>query len=251
MVRGLEEFRKHFAGYSDHYVLIGGTACAIVMKEVGLEFRSTKDLDIVLHVEALNNDFAIAFWNFVAEGRYQNQQRSTGKDVFYRFYSPENPNFPVMLELFSRQPDSVSLKGDSHLTPIPIDESIMSLSAILMNEDYYQFTYSGKQNIGGISVVEASHLIPLKARAWLDLTNGKLSGAKVDEKDIRKHKNDILRLYKLLTPSSRIPIPDSVKNDLKLFLNQVKSESANTNSSGANQKSYDEVLDHLRLIYGL
>jgi len=26
MVRGLEKFKNHFAGFEDHYVIIGGTA---------------------------------------------------------------------------------------------------------------------------------------------------------------------------------------------------------------------------------
>jgi hypothetical protein len=32
--------------------LIGGTACIVIMQEAGLDFRATKDLDIVLYVEA-------------------------------------------------------------------------------------------------------------------------------------------------------------------------------------------------------
>lgn len=31
MVRGLEIFRRYFASYQDHYVLIGGTATTLVM----------------------------------------------------------------------------------------------------------------------------------------------------------------------------------------------------------------------------
>lgn len=53
MVKGLDVFRGHFAGYEDQYVLIGGTAATLAMAEAGLEFRATKDLDIVLHIEAL------------------------------------------------------------------------------------------------------------------------------------------------------------------------------------------------------
>ena len=59
MVRGLDYFRRHFASYSDRYVLIGGTACTLLMEDVGLNFRATKDLDIVLHVEALDAKFTL------------------------------------------------------------------------------------------------------------------------------------------------------------------------------------------------
>ena len=71
MVKGLNLFREHFSNFSDRYVLIGGTACDLAMSEVGVPFRATKDLDIVLCVEALDVEFAKAFWAFVAAGRVQ------------------------------------------------------------------------------------------------------------------------------------------------------------------------------------
>lgn len=49
MVKGLDIFRQHFAAVADQYVLIGGTAATLAMEEAGLDFRATKDLDIVLH----------------------------------------------------------------------------------------------------------------------------------------------------------------------------------------------------------
>ncbi len=60
MVRGLEIFQERFAACVDQYVLIGGTAASLTMEEAGLEFRATKDLDIVLHVEALTPAFGEA-----------------------------------------------------------------------------------------------------------------------------------------------------------------------------------------------
>ena len=56
------------------------------MEEAGLAFRATKDLDIVLHVEALTPAFGEAFWKFVEDGGYEIRQASdTGKPIFYRF----------------------------------------------------------------------------------------------------------------------------------------------------------------------
>jgi len=79
VVTGLDKFRDHFRQYSDQYVLIGGTACDLLMDEAGLDFRLTKDLDIVLHVEALDPEFVKAFWNFVRAGDYQTRQTTTGE----------------------------------------------------------------------------------------------------------------------------------------------------------------------------
>ncbi len=53
MVRGLDLFRQFFAAHANQYVLIGGTAATLAMEEAGLAFRATKDLDVVLHIEAL------------------------------------------------------------------------------------------------------------------------------------------------------------------------------------------------------
>ena len=105
MVKGLEVFREHFRDYADRYVFIGGAACDIAMTGAGLAFRVTKDLDIVLFVEALDAAFVRAFWEFVRIGGYEVQEKSTGEKQFYRFQKPTNANYPFMLELFSRQPD--------------------------------------------------------------------------------------------------------------------------------------------------
>ena len=75
----------------------------------GLEFRSTKDLDIVLVAEALTSAFFVTFWDFVRDGKYEHLQGSTGKSTFYRFVKPGNPEYPYMLELFSRVPNAFSV----------------------------------------------------------------------------------------------------------------------------------------------
>lgn len=55
MVRGLDLFQHHFADYMDHYVLIGGSACSLAFDAANVEFRATKDLDLVLTLEVLND----------------------------------------------------------------------------------------------------------------------------------------------------------------------------------------------------
>jgi hypothetical protein len=135
VVKGLDLFKEHFREYTDRYVLIGGTACDLAMNAAGMEFRSTKDLDIVLRVESLDRMFVAAFWEFIRAGKYELQQKETGSKQYYRFERPLSRSFPFMLELFSRAPDSLSLAEGSHLTPIPTDEEVSSLSAILLNDD--------------------------------------------------------------------------------------------------------------------
>jgi glutathionyl-hydroquinone reductase len=68
MVVGLDRWRQHFAGFEDRYALVGGVACDRLFEEAGIEFRATKDLDVVLLVELLDAIFAERFWAFVEAG---------------------------------------------------------------------------------------------------------------------------------------------------------------------------------------
>ncbi|MGN1383664.1 MAG: hypothetical protein ACI4W2_12700 [Eubacterium sp.] len=74
MVKGLDTFRDYFSDFTDQYVLIGGAACDISFGDIGSDFRATRDLDIVIIVEALTKEFGEHFWNFIHEGGYQNRQ---------------------------------------------------------------------------------------------------------------------------------------------------------------------------------
>ena len=170
-------FQQRFAAYVDQYVLIGGTAASLTMEQAGLEFRATKDLDIVLHVEALTPEFGATFWRFVADGGYEIRQASaTGKPIFYRFQKPADPGFPFMVELFARTPEGLEIAAGSQLTPIPLDEAMSSLSAILLNTDYYDFIMTGRRVVAGLPWVGEDRLIPLKAIAWLELSARKEQG---------------------------------------------------------------------------
>jgi hypothetical protein len=150
MVRGLEVFLAHFRSFNDRFVLIGGSACEMAMLEAGLEFRATKDLDIVLWLEALDEEFVHAFWSFVRSGGYAIQKKSTGKPVFYRFARPKEEGYPFMLELFSRGPDVLDIAEGHHLTPLPMDDEVSSLSAILLDGEYYEFIRSGYKVTDGL-----------------------------------------------------------------------------------------------------
>lgn len=249
MVRGLEKFRARLGGYSDQYLLIGGAACDLLMDEAGLEFRATKDLDIVLCVEALDASFARAFWEFVRSGRYKVQQSATGKARYYRFQKPEDDEYPYMLELFSRKPDGLYLPGGCHLTPIPVDEAVSSLSAILLDDGYYAFLHSGRRTVDGLPVVGPEHMVPLKARAWLDLTGRSSQGQSIDGKSIVKHKNDIFRLYRLLDPAIEVVIPDVIRQDMDVFLKAMEFESVDLKSLGMKAQDQAGILEELRRLY--
>ena len=251
MVKGLEVFREHFRNFADRYVLIGGTAFDIAMTGAGLPFRATRDLDIVLYVEALDAAFVQAFWEFVRAGGYEVQEKSTGEKQFYRFQKPSNADYPFMLELFSRQPDVLQVADGSHLTPLPIEEDTSSLSAILLDNDYYDFIRAGRQEVDGVPMVGAAQLIALKARAWLDLTERDKRGEKIDSKTIKKHKNDVFRLYQILDPAIDPAAPNIVKNDLREFISRMRGEDVDLKSLGLRTGTRDGILAEIARVYHL
>ena len=79
MVRGITNFKKRFQGYEEQYVIIGGTACDLIMENEELPFRATKDIDLVLIVEALTAEFGETFWEFIKEAEYDHCNKSTGE----------------------------------------------------------------------------------------------------------------------------------------------------------------------------
>jgi len=64
-------FREHFKGFEGAFVLIGGAACHEWFAAEGLEFRATKDLDMVLVIEVIDPAFVAALRKFVADGGYE------------------------------------------------------------------------------------------------------------------------------------------------------------------------------------
>jgi hypothetical protein len=154
-----------------------------------------------------------------------------------------------MIELFSRRSDAIQLPDDAVLTPLPIDEDISSLSAILLDDDYYTFLRSGKVVIDGVTVLGAAYLIPFKAKAWLDLSMRKKMGESVDSKNIRKHKNDVFRLTDLLNPEMRIAAPETVINDVHEFIERMKEETVDLKQLGIVGRQKEDILNELSEIY--
>ena len=250
MVGGLERFRDHFKEHAHQYALIGGSACDLLMEQVGLTFRATKDLDIVLIVEELDSGFARSFWEFIRAGRYAVAQSSEGKPTYYRFVSPQTSGFPSMLEVLAIRPEKIPPSEGVHLTPIPFDEGISSLSAILLQEEYYAFLKAGVRIVDGISVVGPEHLLPLKARAWLDLKERKAAGHDIHSGDVSKHRKDVFRLYQIIDPAPRRDVPPTVQADMRKFLVEVRNEPVDLKSLGIARSSLDDVLEQLGRIYG-
>ncbi|MCE5196924.1 MAG: hypothetical protein LLG09_07340 [Negativicutes bacterium] len=249
MVYGLEKFKEYFGNHLNQYVLIGGTACDLLMNELGTSFRATKDLDIVLIIEAIDLSFGEMFWRFIEDGGYEHRGKSSEKNQFYRFTSPIELGFPKMIELFSRKPGDMNLKFETGCTPIHIDDNIISLSAILLNDTYYESLLRGKRTVDGFSVLNIETVILFKIKAWLDLKQRKENDEAVDSKNIKKHKNDIFRLLINTTSSTHMEIEEEIKSDVRQFIELIKIDRPDLQSLGIRNGDFDELMKIIENIY--
>ncbi len=248
MVIGLDIFIKHFQPYNDHYILIGGGACDYQMLQKGLPFRSTKDLDIILIIETLSDEFVNHFWQFIKDGEYAIAEVGDKKS-FYRFIKPYADGYPRMLELFSRKPDMIKEIPGMYLTDIPTGEEASSLSAILLDEEYYNFTLENTQFTDGLHLANEIALICLKAKAFLNNTKRKTEGQIIQQDDITKHRNDIIRLTATLTPTTIVSTPNTVKEDLLQYIEIIRNENPDIKQvlkdQGMANISLEQIIDQL------
>ena len=231
--------------YTDQYILIGGTAASLAMNAAGVEFRQTKDLDIVIHVEVLKSEFITKFLEFIKAGQYEIKLSGVhGKPCLYRFQKPADDEFPYMIELFARAPIGLEIAFGHKLTPLRTEDLVSSLSAILLDDDYYKFILENRVITEGLPVIAAVGLIPLKALAWLNLKESKEAGEQIDSRDIKKHLIDIENVSRLLAPNFTVDISGKIRNDLSRFIVELK-------KLEYSEKNYSILTNRLRLTYGL
>ena len=218
MIPGLDLFREHFAEYKKTFVLIGGAACHEWLAAQGLPFRSTKDMDMVLIVEALNVAFANRLWEFIEAGKCEVRQKAEDGRQLYRFVKPQDKRYPAMIEIFSRKPAGIELADGQNIVPIKFDDDAASLSAILLNDNYYSLVREQQNEEKNLPFANPTALIPLKARAYLDLVERAANGDYVKKEDIAKHRTDVFRIAATLPGEAGPPIPRAVQEDLQKFL---------------------------------
>jgi len=225
MVTGLEIFVEHFEGMEESYVLIGGAACDLWMGTYGLPFRVTKDLDVVLVIESLDERFIERFWAFIEKADYPDQFTNNGTPALFRFSNPRIDGYPAIIELFCRQP--FELPKGSRLAPFPAGDDQLSLSVILMDDDYYEFVIVNRTIVDDVPAIPASCLIPLKAKAYLNLVAQRREDVRSVQMDhIKKHRNDVFRLLMTLTPGDRFDLPDTIRGDMQAFLDELPTGSS-------------------------
>ncbi|MCK4644457.1 hypothetical protein KAU32_12580 [bacterium] len=221
MIVGLEKFKDYFRDYAGNFIVIGGSACEMLFETEGMGFRKTKDIDIIITtLDGTDNDeFRRQFYRFVSDGSYEIYQKDD-KYHYYRFKLPKEEGFPFMIELFSKSKFDAPGFPDAKYMPLDKDED-SHLSAIIMEEDLYNTVSENFVLIESIPVSSPLALIILKAFAWKDNKRRKENGEKVNSSDIKKHKNDIVRLHEILKDLDSITVSKEINEKIRDIINDI------------------------------
>ena len=256
-MEGLDKFREAFKDFSENYVIIGGTACDITMTGTEVRPRATHDIDMIIVVERMTPQYGERFWQFIREAGYR-PEKSKAKEgespkyEMYRFVDG-NPGYPEMIELLSRHPDVLGEPKVLVIEPLPIDGEQSSLSAIIMDDDYYRFTIEHSRLTDDIRHADSAALIALKARAYLNLLQDKQNGKHVNSKDIKKHRSDVLKNVVIMT-EDEIPAPASIVECIKEFVMSIRNDWAElanplAKSLDQNTEFVDALLEQLENLF--
>ena len=251
MIQGLEHFKNYFKNDTDKFILIGGSATILSLESIGQNRnKGTKDLDLVFVIELLDKKFVNKFMDYIRFGGYETKI-ANGKSQFYRFQNPNSEEFPKMIEILSRKPTIFNEIDLMKATKLTISEEISSLSALILDDQYYQFVKDNSVMQNGIKIATMECLVILKIRAYNDLKKKKELG-KVDVKseDIRKHKNDVFRLAQNFNTTQRVECTDYMKKDIMLFKSNVDNDSLNLQSLHING-TVDEIIDLIYKVFSV
>ena len=254
---GIDKFKEAFEAFSDNYVIIGGTACEITMAGTVVRPRATHDIDMIVIVEKMTPEFGDHFWSFIKEAGYRPERHKSEKDKpakyeLYRFVDGKD-GYPEMIELLSRHPDILGEPKGLVIEPLPIGEDISSLSAIIMDDDFYNFTIAHSKLTNGIRHADSTALIALKAKAYMNLIADKQAGKHVNSKDIRKHRSDVLKNVVILE-ETKIEAPDSIVTCVNEFVDTIKENWTELSDSlaaslGQDKEFVTALLDQLKELF--
>lgn len=255
MVTGLDKFREAFIEYADNYVIIGGTACDIVLRDTDMKPRATSDIDMIVVVENMTPEFASAFWQFIRDGKYRPTKRdreTDGQTVYtlYRFEEAES-GYPVKIELLSRHSDILGEPSGFVIEPIPVDEEVSSLSAIIMDDDYYNFTIKNSFVDNGLKVATPLALIVLKIKAYLNLVAEKEQGHHVNTKHIKKHRSDVLKLVATSPIDDPVPVSDEIIESVTDFIGKIRALLPSQGLEAALGRSSEDIESYLEVLDGM
>ncbi len=259
MVKGLEHFKNHFKSIADSFIIVGGAACEECFLHSEEKFRVTKGVDIVLTQKSKEKTFAAQFCKYVDKGGYLLRERTDEKKGVFRFYKPQDPDFPDTLKLATTPETTFKTVDDKEVTYIHIRDNVSNLATALYVKDYLDVlnTYKVKDD-SGLFYVGPVGMLLLKVKAYLNLSTDRYDGKFVKGSDIKKHRNDVFRLSYLLTDKFKGKLSEKVQEDLKEFLKTFSEQSPEwqglqraLTDSAFPEKSPHDIIGGMKTYFGL
>lgn len=256
-MEGLEKFREAFAEFSDNYVVIGGTACDIAMTGTVVRPRATHDIDMIVIAENITEAFGERLWQFVREAGYRPEKRKhiEGEPTKYELYRflDGKVGYPEMIELLSRHPNVLGEPKGLVIEPLLLGDDTSSMSAIIMDDDFYHFAIEHSRLTDGIRHAAPVALVALKAKAYLNLIADKQNGKHVNSKDIRKHRSDVLKNV-VIIEDAMVEAPEAIVGCINEFVSSIRDNWDELSDSlaasiGQDKEFVSELLNQLNELF--
>lgn len=233
----LQNLAEAFKDVEKSFAVIGGCACSQWFAESGLRFRNTRDVDMVLLLEGAGDAFFGRFWEFIRKGGYNDGQFVKGRGLLYHFErEDETPLYPKQIELLTTD-DITKIPDGIRIIEVKASDPVQDLSAVLLDPEYHALVRANVTTSDlGLPLVKPSALLPLKAKAYLNLLEDKKAGRVVKDKDILKHRNDVFSLIYLLNPNERLDLVATIKEDISRFVALLRES----------HEDWEGILSHLK-----
>ena len=248
MIQGITSFTEYFKDFRNDYVIIGGLATAMIMHDLGFVARATKDVDLVI-ISKDNEAFIRQLLKYVNAAGYRTKQRTNNdtRHNLFRFLDSEDKSYPEQIELFTIHDEDSEILKDKHIMPIETPEYYNYLSAIILDTEYFDLLAKYTTELEGLHVATPEVLIPLKAHAYINLSEQ-------NNQNTKKHLNDIIRLSTMLDETKQVILEGKPKDDFFSFLPILEAIDDNRvqnilSDAGINNISKETVVEILKSVY--
>lgn len=214
---GLSHFQEFCKDLDDNYVVVGGFATIMLLdKQLKGHGKATYDIDLVL---LTNNSLEMSkrIKKYIKEGDYKIQIGEKDQYRYYRFIEPKKDNFAKEIELFASNKNDLKLEDSQRIIPIDPDEGLYSLSAIMLDQEYFEMIKENVDKTGVAPCTNVQATIILKMSAFYDLKNR-------GEDKWKKHRRDIFKLALLLTGEEKLKLKGRMLKDFNSFILHIEND---------------------------
>ena len=111
----------------------------------------------------------------------------------------------------------------------------------MMDNDYYELTVQNTFMDDGLRFASPIALICLKIKAYLNLLAERESGKQVNTKDIKKHRNDVLKLSATVSYVEPFVVPTPISDAIQQYIELIHQSLPNQSLEAALNRSSEDI----------